>query len=210
LPPRLQEWYADPYKLTRYGTTSELSELAKAVPGNCDSWGDPMCDDPLAPDAEQRAKRHATTTVGVGGDGDISAWLMRTYGHFDPYASRKRKLLDDTRAEREEMGEAFRAEQAARSAELMQRNLETLWARVTDPAARKQALWELWSDCADDAAGQRARGMVLGWIRSKLPAGSDGAYTDEDLARLDPFRPYDGAGGMVDRAPDVRTPGPPR
>lgn len=187
----LQEWYADPYKITRYGTTSELSELAKAVPGACDSWGSVMCDDPLAPDAEQRAKRKANSTVGVGGGADITAWLMKKYGHYDPFASRKRKLLDDTRAEREERGEQFRAEQAARSAELMQRNLDELWVRVTDPAARREALYELWSDCADDDAGQRARAMVLGWIRAKLPAGSANAFTPEELARLAPFSPYE-------------------
>jgi hypothetical protein len=185
----LQEWYADPYKLTRYGTTSELSEIAKAVPGNCDSWGDPMCDDPLAPDAEQREKRKANSTVGVGGGVDISAWLMRKYGHFDPFASRKRKLLDDTRAEREERGAAFRAEQAARSAELMQRTLEELWGRVRDPAARRQALYELWSDCAEDEAGARARAMVIGWIRAKLPEGSSDGYTAAELSAL-AFDPY--------------------
>jgi hypothetical protein len=187
----LEDWYRDPYKITRYGTTSELSEIAKAVPGNCDSWGDPMCDDPLAPDAEQRQRRKANNTVGIGGSADVSAWLMRKYGHFDPYASRKRKLLDDTREEREEMGEAFRAEQATRSAELMQRNLEQLWARVTDAATRRQALYELWSDCTDDEAGLRARSMVIGWIRARLPRGSDGAFTADELARLAPCSPYE-------------------
>ncbi len=187
----LQEWYADPYKATRYGTRSELSEIANAVPGSCDSWGDPMCDDPLAPEAEQRQKRHANTTIGLGGGADLSAWLMRKYGHFDPYASRKRKLLDDTRDERVARGAAYRDQQLVRSAELMQRTLEEMWARVPDAAARKQALYELWSDCADDDAGQRARAMVLGWIRSKLPAGTPGAFTADELAGLAPFRPYD-------------------
>lgn len=187
----LEDWYRDPYKLTRYGTRSELSEIANAVPGSCDSWGDPMCDDPLAPDAEQRAKRHANNTVGVGGDADISAWLMRKYGHFDPYASRKARLLDDTREEREERGAAFRAEQAGRSAELMQRSLEEVWARVPDAVGRRQALYELWSDCADDEAGLRARAMVIGWIRARLPRGSDGAFSDDELARLAPFAPYE-------------------
>jgi hypothetical protein len=187
----LQDWYRDPYKATRYGTTADLSEIANAVPGNCDAWGAVMCDDPLAPGAEERAKRHANSTVGVGGAADISAWLMRKYGHFDPYAARKAKLLDDTRDERAERGAAFRAEQAARSAELMQRTLEDLWAHERDPAVRRQALYELWSDCADDDAGQRARAMVIGWIRSKLPAGSGDAFSADELARLAPFSPYE-------------------
>ena len=72
----------------------------------------------------------------------------------------------------------------------VQRTLEELWAREHDPAARKQALFELWSDCADDDAGQRARAMVIGWIRANLPEGSAGAYTPDDLDRLG-FQPYD-------------------
>lgn len=185
----LQDWYRDPYAGTRYGTTSELSEIAKAVPGNCDVWGDPMCDDPLAPETEKRARQRSDKSVSLFGNADLTGWLYRRYAHADPYSSRKAKLLDDTRAERIERGEAFRAEQAARSAELMQRSLEELWARELDPAARRRALYELWSDCGDDA-GARARTMVIGWIRAKLPAGSADAFTDTELATMAPFAPY--------------------
>ena len=187
----LQDWYRDPYAGTRYGPTADLSELNRAVPGLCDTWGDPGCDDPLAPEVEKRARqRWNSGGVGVHGPADISAYLYRKLAHADPYAARKRKLLDDTFDERVERGAAFRAEQAARSAELMQRTLEELWTRERDPAARKQALFELWSDCADDDAGRRARAMVTGWIRAKLPEGSADAYTPEELDRLG-FQPYD-------------------
>ncbi|MBV8756614.1 MAG: hypothetical protein JO257_05050 [Deltaproteobacteria bacterium] len=186
----LQEWYRDPYAATRYGNRSELSPLANAVPGNCDTWGDPMCDDPLAPEAEQRAKKQSHNTISYGGSADLTAWLYRRFAHADPYSSRKARLLDDTRAERIERGEKFRAEQAARSAELMQKALEELWARVPDPVARRQAVYELWSDCADDDAGARARAMMIGWVRARLPAGTADGYTPEELARMAPFAPY--------------------
>jgi len=186
----LQDWYRDPEAGTRYGTTSELSEAAKAVPGSCDVWGDPMCDDPLAPESEKRARQRSDKSVSLFGNADLTGWLYHRYAHADPYSSRKAKLLDDTRAERIERGEAFRAEQAARSAELMQRSLEELWAREADPAARRRALYELWSDCADDEAGARARAMVIGWVRAKLPAGSVDAYTGAELAAMAPFAPY--------------------
>ena len=71
----------------------------------------------------------------------------------------------------------------------MQRTLEQLWASTPDPAARRTALYELWSDCADDEAGARARAMVVGWIRAKLPAGSQDAYSPDELGRLG-FHPY--------------------
>lgn len=181
----LQDWYRDPYAGTRYGPSTDLSEANHAVAGMCDTWGDLGCDDPLAPDAEKRARsRQNGGGVGVHGSADLTAYLYRKLAHTDPYAARKLRLLDDTRAERVERGNAFRAEQAARSAELMQRTLEQLWASTPDPAARKTALFELWDDCADDAAGARARAMVTGWIRAKLPAGSPDAYTTAELATL--------------------------
>jgi hypothetical protein len=186
----LEDWYRDPYAGTRYGPSTDLSELNHAVPGMCDRWGDPGCDDPLAPDVEKRARdRWNAGGVGVHGSADLSAYLYRKLAHADPYASRKLRLLDDTRAERIERGEQFRAEQAARSAELMQKTLEQLWASTPDPVARRAALHDLWADCADDDAGARARSMVIGWIRAKLPPGSPDAYTPEELARLG-FDPY--------------------
>jgi hypothetical protein len=111
----------------------------------------------------------------------------------DPYASRKLKLLDDTRAERVESGGAYRAAQLERSAQLMARNLEALWRATADPAARREVLFELWDECAEGegpagAAGARARAMVIGWIGTHLPKGQPGAFSDEDIARLDARR----------------------
>jgi hypothetical protein len=68
----------------------------------------------------------------------------------------------------------------------MTRTLEQLWARETDSARRKQVLFELWDDCDEGdgsagQAGQRARAVVIGWIRGELPAGTPGAFTDEEV-----------------------------
>src|SRR5690606_9996144 len=86
--------------------------------------------------------------------------------------------------ERVAMGTAYRAEQSARSAELMQKNLEWLWAREHDPIARRAALFELWDECGEDEAGTRARALVIGWIRARLPAGSPDAFTAHELELL--------------------------
>lgn len=184
----LTEWYKDPEAGKRFGPTSELPRHLLAAPGACDSWGSTMCDDPLAPKIEQLVRERKKVLGGfLGGPIDITAWLHRKYVG-DPYASRKRKLLDDTREERVAMGLAHRAEQRARSAEIMRGNLERLWARVTDPIARRAALFELWDECGEDEAGNRARAAVIGWIRARLPAGSAGAYTDAELRALDGHR----------------------
>jgi hypothetical protein len=181
----IAEWYADPYKLARAGPAQDVPRHMLASPGACDHWED-ACSVELRqrdrPDDEDRADSVAHGKL------ELTDMLMRRFVG-DPYASRKRKLLDDTRAERAEAGAAHMREDLARSAELMQRNLEALWRSTSEPAARRRALFTLWDECTEGEgaageAGQRARLIVIGWIRAKLPAGSPDAFTADEIAQL--------------------------
>jgi len=72
----------------------------------------------------------------------------------------------------------------------VQHSLRALWAATQDLRARKQALFDLWDDCAETgdaavvAAGEAARRLILGFIRAHLPAGSADAFTAQDIAAL--------------------------
>ena len=192
----IDAWRKDPYRDTRVGKMQDLPRHLQAVPGSCQSYGDEMCD---AVDPETGKRRTPKVQRSLSGDGviipilggktDITGYLYRKFAG-DPYASRKLKLLDDTRAERVESGAAFRANQLAMSAELMANNLASLWVTTTDPAMRRDALFDLWDECVEGdgeagAAGERARVMVIGWIGARLPRGGEGAFTDDDITRLD-------------------------
>lgn len=183
----ITDWYADPYASTRFGRTSDLPNHIIAAPGACDEWGSIWCDDPLAPDREKYVREQKKTSGSLlGGPADITAYLHRKYVG-DPYASRKLKLLDDTRDERVERGAAFRGQQLVRSAELIDRNIAR--AAALTGRERRIALFELWDECsegdeAEGRAGQRARSQVIGWIRAHLPKGSADAFTDDELAEL--------------------------
>jgi hypothetical protein len=185
----LTEWFKDPEAGKRYGRFQDLPRHLQAAPGACDQWGATFCDDPLAPAIEKRVREKKATSGGgvvgtiLGGPMDITAWLHRKF-IGDPYASRKLKLLEDTLDERVAMGVEHRAQQQLRSAEFMRRNLERLWKQEQNPVARRAALFELWDECGDEEAGTRARAVVIGWIRARLPAGSPDAYTEEELAVL--------------------------
>lgn len=196
----LTDWYKDPEAGKRFGRTQDLPNHIIAVPGACDTWGSVWCEDQFAPKTERYAREQKKTNGSLlGGTADISAWLQRKYVG-DPYASRKLKLLDDTRDERVERGAAFRAQQLVRSAELVERNI----ARAVHLTGRERriALFELWDECSEGEgpegqAGQRARAQVIGWIRGNLPPGSPDAFTDEELAEMrarqtsrQPFEPY--------------------
>jgi hypothetical protein len=133
---------------------------------------------------------------------DVSDAMMRHKG-IDPYSSYKLKVLDETRDERVAIGKRYRSQQLLRSKQLVQTNLDRLWALTTEPAARKQGLFELWDDCAEAgtkpeprgrevdelvAGGAAARAHVIGFIRSRLPAGSADAFTPAEIARFNQRR----------------------
>jgi hypothetical protein len=124
---------------------------------------------------------------GLGASFDVTDAMMRSKG-FDPYSSYKLKVLDETRDERVAIGKRYRTQRLAQSKQHVQKHLERLWATTSELAARKQGLFELWDDCAETgsaemvAGGAAARSHVVGFIRSKLPAGGGDAYTAEELA----------------------------
>jgi len=176
----------------------------------------------LKPDGTGTKSEHETFKIKVAADGtakihdkanvqrsgvlswqfDASDALMRNKG-IDPYSSYKLKVLDETREERVAIGKRYRTQQLTRSKQLVQANLERLWATTTDLASRKQGLFELWDDCAESvpemersgrtpasevdelvAGGASARAHVVGFIRSRLPRGTSDAFTPAELDRF--------------------------
>jgi hypothetical protein len=196
-------WYGDPYARARVGPSQDVPRDAAATPGACDHWGD-LCNIDVTQRYDEVSALQRTAGGSIAhGKLDLTALLMRKLGVGDAYASRKLKLLDNTRDERAALGAQHRAEDLARAAEIMQRNLETVWRATADPVERRDALFALWDECGEGdgpvgEAGERARKMVIGWIRAKLPAGSPGAFTPDEIARRSaqrrstrPFVPYE-------------------
>lgn len=122
-------------------------------------------------------------------DFDITDAMMRKK-KIDPYASRKLAFLDQTRDARVELGRQYRSQVLARTSEIMVQNLELVWASVTDPAKRKQALFEIWDEVDETgeeevaAAGAAARAAVIGFIRGRLPSSGPNAFTADEIERL--------------------------
>jgi hypothetical protein len=173
----------------------------RKIPGAISDWAakeDKIPNDPekvainnnRAPDQDTRPD-HGKTYKVLGGGFDITDAIMRRK-KVDPYAAAKLRYLDSTRDERVQIGNRYKREQLAQSAQLMQKTLDWLWASKVDLAARKQALFELWDDCAEvgsDAmveGGKAARALVVGAIRARL-TGAD-AYTAAELAAFNKRR----------------------
>jgi hypothetical protein len=196
----IARWYRDDTKPV--GTLGPSEATKPRLPGDHATGQDTRPD-------------HGQTVPVVGGSFDVTDALMRRKG-YDPYASQKLAYLDATRDERVQLGRAHRREQLRRATELMQANLDEAYRSLRDPRALRQALFELWDECEETGeagpgetgrgnvdgelveASRRARQLVIGFIRAKLPAGSPDAYTAAELARLNrmrrsraPFTPYE-------------------
>ena len=139
-----------------------------------------------APDRDTRPDHGKATVPVLGGGFDITDALMRRK-KVDPYAAAKLRYLDSTRDERVQIGRRYKQQQLARSAQLMQKQLDLLVTATI--AQKKQALFELWDDCAEtgEAAvvegGKAARALVIGYIRTHLTGAN--AYTAAELELLD-------------------------
>lgn len=137
----------------------------------------------------------------IGGSFDVTSLVMSKLG-MDPDQARKQKMMEATHEERAGQRAVHTDAQLRDADKLVRKTLIQLWRATTDPAERRQALFELWDECEEGdgaraEAGARVRRQVLGWIRAKLPAGSREAYTDDEVARLNaarrssqPFKPY--------------------
>ncbi|MBA3463874.1 MAG: hypothetical protein H0T46_28210 [Deltaproteobacteria bacterium] len=128
---------------------------------------------------------------GFHGTFDATDWAMRAQG-MDPYAAEKLAYLDRTRDQRVEIGKAHRKQQLRQSAGLMQASLDRVWQSTRDAAARKQAIFELWDECAESGepelveAAAEARALLVRFVHVKLPA--EARFTADELARLNAKR----------------------
>lgn len=181
-----------------YGTDGDTA-MAAQIQGSACSKAEPP--DPVTGKLPEEAPTVVVPVI--AGGFDVTDGLMRSHGQ-DPYARRKLAFLDATRDERAEIGRRHHDAELARAPELVQKSLRAAWAATPDLRARKQALFELWDDCAETgdpavvAAGEAARRLVIGFIRGHLPAGSPDAFTAAEIAALGRtqqskavFRPYE-------------------
>jgi hypothetical protein len=173
----LEEWQRDPWRDVKDAERDWTSGLEVK--------------DYTKPIDQDDSAEHGDATIPIlGGSTEITDYVMRKLGQ-DPYQSDKLLWMDQTRDERAQIGRVHREKQLKRADEIMRRHLDRLWARMDmGMEEKREALFELWDDGAEDGdtmvveAADRARALVIGFVRAKLPAGSAGAFTAAELDRL--------------------------
>jgi hypothetical protein len=121
----------------------------------------------------------------------------------DPHYAERSWFLEQTEALRRRLARKARDTRAARGLARLRRRLDAVWSAAGRSYAQKRRmLFQIWDDCAQNERGERARRVVEGFVRSRLPAGSSEAYTRSELARLNRgrasdarFAPYGGEAG---------------
>jgi hypothetical protein len=195
----MEDWLRDPHRQVRQQQVDKSTCHKGGGDGtnNCLTAGDyggegdgPMTDlAKYAKRAENNGEKgdDAVTIPVLGGSTEITDWVMRKVG-MDPYQSDKLRWMDATREERSGIALVHRKKLLAKVDQLMKRHLDRLWARRDlDLAAKREALFELWDDGAEDGdtavveAAERVRKQVIGFIRGHLPAGSAGAYSPAEI-----------------------------
>jgi hypothetical protein len=186
------DWYEQPNKWAGDDSDAErkapLASKIQVSPGS-------------TTDKDDRSKTAVVPLL--AGSFDITDAFMRSHGQ-DPYASKKLAYLDSTRDERVQIGSRHRQQQLKQATQIMQGNLDRLWSTQVDAQARKQALFELWDECAETGsgdlieAGAEARRLVIGFIRARLPAGGATEFTADEVVAFNrtkqskaTFTPYE-------------------
>ena len=149
----------------------------------------------------------------IMGTFDLTDAVMRWAGQ-DPYAHRKARFLDQTRAFRAGLAAAEHTRTLQVSLGGLRSFLRSVWRDQSQTRAeRRRILFMLWDECIERGdseaavAGRRARATIIAFIRRQLPADSPHAYRPDELAKLNQdrssrakFAPYRDAPGAGDGA----------
>jgi hypothetical protein len=121
-------------------------------------------------------------TTLLGATFDISDEISRLAGD-DPYRAQKAGFLRATADWRLGLTRAQRDREAQAALASQERQLQAIWSnRRYTPAERRHLLFNLWLEMDRDSPdGRRGADGVIWFIRRKLPAGSQAAFTPEEL-----------------------------
>jgi hypothetical protein len=119
---------------------------------------------------------------------DLTDAIMRANGE-DPYRYEKARFLEETFELRTAMAETDRLERLDEAVRKLPERLALVWEyTVWTAAQRRRVLFDLWDECAEEGdeplltASAAARKHIVGFIRSRLAAGTPDAYTADELA----------------------------
>ncbi len=129
-----------------------------------------------------------TNGFSASGSFDLTDALMGAAGQ-DPHAAERDWFMRRTREVRHRLEAAHRSQQAQRGLVRLRGRLARIWRTTTrSTAARRRRIFTMWDETSEDELGRRARAVVIAFIQDTIPAGSEEAYTESEIASLNARR----------------------
>ncbi|MGE0791394.1 MAG: hypothetical protein AB7S26_37310 [Sandaracinaceae bacterium] len=126
--------------------------------------------------------------VNGGGSFDLSDALMGAQGQDASFAERE-WFLEHTREIRERLEDEYEAGVRRTGLRRLRGRLARDWANTSHSLrARHTRLFSYWDEMSEDGSSEEERRAVIAFIRENLPQGSEDAYTDEEIERLNARR----------------------
>ncbi len=145
----------------------------------------------IRPDGSVQFEDHGnaqTNGFSASGSFDLTDAIMGASGQ-DPHAAERDWFMRRTREVRERLEAQHRAQENAAGLARLRGRLGRVWATTSrSTAARRRRLFDIWDEMAEDDTGRRGRDIVYAFIRETIPAGSEDAYTESELTRLNASR----------------------
>ncbi len=139
----------------------------------------------------------ATNGFSASGTFDLTEAMMGAAGQ-DPLRAERDWFMRETEELRYRLELEHRRAESAAGLRRLRGRLSRVWSTTSRSAAsRRRRIFALWDEAAEDDLGREARRIIVEFVREVLPAGSEDAYTEDELARLNasreseqPFAPY--------------------
>lgn len=186
--------------LTKTHTVREPFQLRRR-PDGTQVWEGPRLTGIIRPDGSVDFNdRPNVQTNGFSGSGtfDATEAIMGASGQ-DPLRAEREYFMRQTEDLRARLEAEHRRRQMDSGLQSLRGRLARVWATTTrTPAQRRLRIFGIWDETdEDDGGGRRAREIILAFIRENLPPGSEDAYTEEEVRRLngrresrEEFAPY--------------------
>lgn len=176
--------------LTKNHTTRETIEPQRQADGSY-QWSGHAFTATINPDGSVEFEdRGNVQTDGFSSSGswDLTDAIMGSQGQ-DPYRAERERFMRQTRELRERLESEYRRQNMESGLRRLRGRLRRIW-RTTSRShrARRERIFRIWDDIAEDSSGTEARAIVMRFIRETLPEGSEHAYTDQEVERFNAAR----------------------
>lgn len=135
-------------------------------------------------------------SAGVRFSFDLADGAHRRRGS-DPYRAEREYVMKGSEELREKLMAEHRKKEMERGLRRIETKLMTIWNASRDLSAKRRAIFRVWDELSEDEMGERARALILRFIRENAPEESEAAFTPSEIEALNarrtsraPFAPY--------------------